>query len=75
MGLEVKITAGTFFYQESTIGTIIAAIEANNETYCLQKSNRKVSAEIFQRHESTPVVNKEELQRKIMVYIVFELIH
>ena len=29
--------SGNFFFQKSTIGTTIAAIEANKDTYCLQK--------------------------------------
>ena len=33
--------SGNFFYCKSTIGTTIAAIEANNDTYCLQKQIEK----------------------------------
>ena len=33
---------GTFFYRKSTMEKTIRAIEANNDTYCLQKTNRKV---------------------------------
>ena len=41
--LFIYYQSGNFFYQKSTIGTTIAAIEANNGTYCLQnewKSSR-----------------------------------
>ena len=34
-------SSGDFFYWKSTIGTTIAAIEANNDTYCLQKRIEK----------------------------------
>ena len=29
--------SGNFFYRKSTLGTTIAAIEVNNNTYCLQE--------------------------------------
>ena len=41
-----KFISGNFFYRKSTTGTTIAAIEANNDTYCLQKTYRKVLAGI-----------------------------
>ena len=31
-----------FFYREPTIGTTIVVIEANNDTYCLQKRIEKL---------------------------------
>ena len=36
-------TSGNFFYRKSTIGTTIAAIGANNDTYCLKKWIEKFS--------------------------------
>ena len=33
--------SGNFFYRKSTIGTKIAAIEANNDMHCLQKRTDK----------------------------------
>ena len=33
--------SGDFFYRKSTIGTTKAAIEANNEVYCLRKRTEK----------------------------------
>ena len=35
------VTSGNFFYRKSTIGTTIAATEANNDTYFLQKRMEK----------------------------------
>ena len=43
--VETKKSSGNFFYQKSTIGTTIAATEANNDMYRLQKMNRKVPAD------------------------------
>ena len=34
---SLGFSSGNFFYQKSTTGTTIAAIEANNDTYSLQK--------------------------------------
>ena len=39
---SVGAASGNFSYRKSTIGTSIAAIEVNNDMYCLQKTNRKV---------------------------------
>ena len=41
MRIMTKIYSGDFFYRKSTIGTTIAAIDAHNETYCLQKRIEK----------------------------------
>ena len=37
--------SGNFFHRKSTIGTTIAAIEANNVTRLVSKTNRKVPAD------------------------------
>ena len=39
--LWTTLYSGHFVYQKSTIGTTITAIEANNDTYCLQKRIEK----------------------------------
>ena len=39
--LSPMLFSGSLFYRKSTIGTTIAAIEANNDTYCLQKRIEK----------------------------------
>ena len=35
------VFSGDFFYEKSTIGTTKAAIEANNDMYCLRKGIKK----------------------------------
>ena len=36
------LTSGNVFYWKSTIGTTLAATEANNDTYCLQDRVEKL---------------------------------
>ena len=44
-GADFKSFSGNFFYRKLTIGTTITAIEANNDTYCLQKRIEKFPLE------------------------------
>ena len=39
--MNIFFTQRELFYRKSTIGTIIAAIEANKDMYCLQKRIEK----------------------------------
>ena len=43
--------SGDYFYRKSTIGTIIAAIEANNDRYCLQNRIEKFPLYCFSKQE------------------------
>ena len=40
---NVSVSAGTFCYRKSTKGTTIAAIEVNNDMYCLQNQIEKIT--------------------------------
>ena len=44
---EWRLSAGTFFYRKSTIRATIVAVEANNDTYYLQKRIQKFPLCLF----------------------------
>ena len=44
---RLNLPSGNFFYRKSTIGSTITAIEANNDTYCLQKQIEKFPLWLF----------------------------
>ena len=56
--MELCVCSGNFFYRKSTIGTTIAAIDANNDTYFLQKRIEKFPLD-FRLADEQILVNTE----------------
>ena len=54
--------SGNFFSQKSTIGVIIAAIETNNDMYCLQKR--------IEKFPLIAILTRTKSQHEILFFIV-----